>query len=560
MPTLYEAKKQTIGQLLSLTSPPLAVPEWQRSYSWTTSQVDKFWDDLDSFAKRYPDGAMSDREYFLGAVVLVDQDSFMQVLDGQQRLATATVLLSVLAEQVSDFNSDAAAVLVSKYISEYDYALETLSLKLTMNRYDRSFFEREVQRIPRPAEFTPPVPELRSHKLIRSARSFLEKKVSAEYTRLSTEFNPRAAFQWANRYRLILTDHVSVVVVTSTDEDNAADVFETLNDRGIGLSTVDLVRNFVLRKANEQDREEIVELWQDILEIHDDASVELFLRHFWVSRFGDVKRHNLYRTIKKKFEEQGWKSLEFTQNLRDEALVYQDLVSAQDDDVSVRRLLQDIADLNAKVLYPALLSSFVGFANIADRLRVLEALLTLYVRHSVIGHLENSAIENVVFAAATDLRKGRDLDEIVVTKLNGRAPTDEAFVAAFSIAEISRQKTARYVLRELEHHIRATNEMELATPDRVHVEHIYPKTPPQDRRMPQHKAIIDRIGNLTLLDKRLNISIQNAPFEEKLTRAYRASQIEMTKRLDEFATWGIDQIDQRQTTFASQAPRIWPLR
>ena len=53
---------------------------------------------------------------------------------------------------------------------------------------------------------------------------------------------------------------MSVVAVVSGDEDNAATVFETLNDRGIGLSTPDLLRTLLIRRAQEADREEIVDL------------------------------------------------------------------------------------------------------------------------------------------------------------------------------------------------------------------------------------------------------------------------------------------------------------
>ncbi|GLZ09672.1 hypothetical protein Acsp03_71380 [Actinomadura sp. NBRC 104412] len=51
----YEAHRQTIGALLSTTSPRIEVPDWQRSYSWDTSQVDTFWQDLLAFDERYPE-------------------------------------------------------------------------------------------------------------------------------------------------------------------------------------------------------------------------------------------------------------------------------------------------------------------------------------------------------------------------------------------------------------------------------------------------------------------------------------------------------------------------
>ncbi len=69
---------------------------------------------------------------------------------------------------------------------------------------------------------------------------------------------------------------MSVVSVTSTDEDNAAAVFETLNDRGIGLSTPDLLRNLLLRRAADEDaRTRIVAAWKTILDTEEEASVDV---------------------------------------------------------------------------------------------------------------------------------------------------------------------------------------------------------------------------------------------------------------------------------------------
>jgi hypothetical protein len=60
---------------------------------------------------------------------------------------------------------------------------------------------------------------------------------------------PDLAHRWALRIQKVLTEHMSVVTVVSDDEDHAASVFATLNDRGIGLSMPDLLRNLLLRRA-----------------------------------------------------------------------------------------------------------------------------------------------------------------------------------------------------------------------------------------------------------------------------------------------------------------------
>ena len=105
--TTFEPYKKTLGQLLSSTNPPLRVPEYQRDYSWEKEHISEFWADLTAFAGNDSKMKPAD-QYFLGATVLVDNGSFHLVLDGQQPLATATILLAALRDKMDQFNKNAA--------------------------------------------------------------------------------------------------------------------------------------------------------------------------------------------------------------------------------------------------------------------------------------------------------------------------------------------------------------------------------------------------------------------------------------------------------------------
>ena len=189
---------------------------------------------------------------------------------------------------------------------------------------------------------------------------------------------------------------MSVVAVTSSDEDNAAAVFETLNDRGIGLSTPDLLRNFLLRRSPKQDQGRIVEAWQRVLSINEEASVDEYLRHYWVSQYGDVKTRKLYREIKDTIERQNTPSIELSINLAETASVYRNIANADAESSELARTLEAVRALGAKVLYPALLSGYAA-CDIDQEMAKLEvfakALLTLYVRYNVIGGRETTILE-----------------------------------------------------------------------------------------------------------------------------------------------------------------------
>ena len=350
----------------------------------------------------------------------------------------------------------------------------------------------------------------------------------------------------------VVTDHLSIVSVETGDEDSASMVFETLNDRGIGLSTTDLLRTLLFRRGNEEDREEIETCWETVLQL--EGRVDEFLRHYWLSIYGDVKTKKLYRVIKETIETNSLDSLEFSRNLKSSAITYRELING-DDDSDVADLLQAINQLGAKSLLPALLSAEVVEGSEKTKKRFTKGLLVTFMRHNVIGGLQGTRFETFVYGLAKDLRSNSDWDLAYVNMMEF-APTDEQFKVQFRVAQIARQATSRYILTEFEKNLRPTEELKVQTPRKVHVEHIYPKTPIQSERLANHNSLVDRLGNLTLLAKALNQSIQNASFGDK-TAAYTQSDLLITNQLTKFSSWNEQSIDQRQEKMSELAPTLW---
>jgi len=539
-----------------MINPPVLVPDWQRNYSWTTSEVDTFWKDLLAFNEKYPGNHLDSQEYFLGSVVIVESANSHLLLDGQQRLATSAILLSVIRDFHLLYSRDAAIRLSNNFLTDYDDATETNVWKLTLNHYDKDFFKREVLEN-REGNYQEPSPSMESHRLIRKAREYFTTKFKEVFSQIN---DPLANHKWALRIQKVLTKHVSIVAVYSGDEDNAAIVFETLNDRGIGLSTPDLLRNLLLRRARENEREEIIDLWKQILQSEDDVKLKAFLRHFWISQEGDVKTQTLYREIKSYINSNDVNSLDFSRRIAEASAIYRDILSGNDPSESpneeISRLLKDINDLDASIFYPALLSAF-KITDDADILRTfLTAIISVVVRYHVIIRLESSVLEASAFAMAKVLCDSGNFTK-AFEDLRKLSPSDSRFQEAFEKAAVSRNATVRYILRELEQQQRQTEELEVSTPSRVHVEHIYPQTPPPERRWNNHGDAINRLGNLTLLSKKLNIAIRNSDFLTKRP-SYEISEILITKSLAQLADWNFEAVEKRQKTMSDVAPIIWP--
>lgn len=546
----YAPEKRTIGELLSTTNPHIVVPDWQRSYSWTTSHVETFWNDLVDFEKRNP--GTTGREYFLGSVVIVATSNRSNLLlDGQQRIATSAILLSAIRDKIRDYNEDAAKRLQARFLADIDDARGgELLYKLALNAYDAEFFRRKVLEY-RAAGYKEPTPTHASHHLIAEARNYFESEIAAGFAKCKS---PKEGYEWALKIQNVLLNRMSVVAVSSTDEDSAAEVFETLNDRGIGLSTPDLLRNLVMRRAPEGQRLEIVSLWGEVIEFDTDTEIRAFLRHFWISHRGDIKTQRLYREIKDTIVNENIDSLKFSRDLKDASAIYKDIVEARDNDPTAEHALKGITELGATILYPVVLS-VMDAVSPEKRTALLNSLVATYVRHSVIGLLENSKLENIIYRIATELRAGRPAEE-TIKDLALFAPADEDFRRSFERVSIARAATQRYLLRELELQLRATSELTVSPPHKVHVEHIYPQNPETGQSAPNHSQIVNRLGNLTLLDRSLNSSIKNGAFDKKLP-AYSKSELLLTKELTKGSAWNAEAIAERQKVMAESALKIW---
>ena len=165
--------------------------------------------------------------------------------------------------------------------------------------------------------------------------------------------------------------------------------------------------------------------------------------------------------IKRKIELESRDSLEFSRNLQSASITYRDLVAGRDDDADMAALLQDVIQLGAKSLFPALLSAYPIDGD-DERKRLLHGLLVSFVRHRVILGLEGSRFETFAYGLAESLSKEEDW-QAAQERIRAFVPKDDAFKRQFAVARVKRQNTARYVLKKLEEHRRVTGELALSS-------------------------------------------------------------------------------------------------
>jgi uncharacterized protein with ParB-like and HNH nuclease domain len=130
---IFHPEARPLGEILSNTSPPIRVPDFQRDFSWEQEQITEFWSDLIAFGGNDPNNKLIGKAYFLGAAVMVNNGSYHLLLDGQQRLATATILMAVLRDTIRPFKENAATQLQNQFISFEDHLAGGRQDKIELN-------------------------------------------------------------------------------------------------------------------------------------------------------------------------------------------------------------------------------------------------------------------------------------------------------------------------------------------------------------------------------------------------------------------------------------------
>jgi hypothetical protein len=194
-----------------------------------------------------------------------------------------------------------------------------------------------------------------------------------------------------------------------------------------------------------------------------------------------------------------------------------------------------------------------------DQKALAKALVSLVVRHNTVCKLDRSTLETEAFARSKDISNGATLEQILEL-LRVKSPDNMLFAARFGSLNfpVAGNAVARYLLRAFDGIMATTEEISIAGSDRVHVEHIYPQTPRPEHKWTKHDEYVTRLGNLTLLDRRLNEQIKNSTFLVKRDQAYRGSRLEITKHLTQYPDWSPERIEERQAYLCSLANQLWP--
>lgn len=242
------------------------IPYYQRPYAWTTEEArDLLEDIMESMESMDPMGASCDElnPYFLGSIVLIKEDDVgkpdAQVVDGQQRLATTTILLSVLRDLCNDTKYAAG---LSKYIIQEGNPVDGTedTYRLTLSERDKEFFQRHIQTIGNIEQLTKmTTTDNYSQKNIRD-----NAKLFYEILKGNTEKGLKGKTEEERKQLAeFIVKQCCMVVVSTPDSDSAYRIFSILNDRGLNLSHADILKSELIGTLKKELHEDYANLWED---------------------------------------------------------------------------------------------------------------------------------------------------------------------------------------------------------------------------------------------------------------------------------------------------------
>lgn len=568
--TNFNTKNDTYRKLMG-NGLTYRIPRFQRDYSWTEEEWEDLWLDIVGTIKEGGEPA-----HYMGYLVLQsDNDKAFDVIDGQQRLTTMSLIVLAVIKNLQilvaqDIDADRNEQRVNQIRQTYIGYLDPVTLvsrsKLTLNRNNDQYFQNYIVPLG-------PLPQRgfrASEHSLRKAFDWFEKRVRDHVK--STDGDAGVALA---QFVETLSDRLFFTVITVTDELNAYKVFETLNARGVRLSATDLLKNYlfsVLHRDTQHDGElhemelkALEERWEAMVGRLGSESFPDFLRVHWNSRHTFVRQTELFKRIRN--------------DVRDRALVFallRDMESDMDIYLSltqpdvysgtnpqIKEHALELRMFSVRQPFPLLLAAARVLPQ-NEYATVLRTCVIISFRYNVIGNLPTSEQERVYNAVAEKISLGslRRVNEIV-TALQSVYPSDHAFRGDFAekmirTTQSRNNRVVRYILCSLEKHC-VNKDYDFASAD-FNIEHILPEKPGNHWSIfndAQHEAFVYRLGNMTLLRSSPNRDLGNAPYSEKRA-VYADSGFEITRKMAaENDDWTTERIDARQRWMAKQAVGIW---
>ena len=538
-----------------------SIPAYQRPYAWTREQASELLTDLLSFLGDGSESVTDASPYFLGSIVLIKSEGVPKadVVDGQQRLTTLTILLSVLR----GLAEDKKASKITGYIYQEGNEIEDTEnrYRLKLREKDEDFFRRFVQDESKLDDLL---------KLDNSQLSDSQKNIQTNTKYFLTELS---AFSEPQRKRFVqyLMMSCFLVVVSTPDLDSAYRIFSVLNSRGLDLSLTDLLKSEVIGAIPALQQEKYTKIWEDEEEdLGREAFQELFAHIRMIYR-----KAKLRETALNEFRNH-------IQPQKEPQKFIDDVLKPYSDALEIIKTANYQSDKEAEAI-----NSLFRWLNQIDNFDWVPPAILYFSKNSqtpdnlrrFFTDLERLAAGLMILRADINDRVARYAKLLSTIEENLDLYTPQSPLQ-FTVDEVERiVKTLDgdlYLIKRIRQYILLRLDSALAQGEAsydysvITVEHVLPQNPGEGSTWLKWFPIkeeriqyLHRIGNLALLSRKKNSEAQNYDFDKKKEKYFTSRKgivpFALTSQVLQQSEWTPEVINQRQISSIQSLRAIWRL-
>ena len=532
------------------------IPIYQRTYSWTEKQCEQLWNDIIQVSKN-----TEATGHFIGSIVYIEKGIYqvssvpeLQIIDGQQRLTTLSLLLAAFGKAL-DENNDGEDITKNKINNYFLFNSDETGekrYKLVLTQSDKETLASILDGQEHPKNY--------SKNIVNNYKFFQDK-----FTKNNVDLD--ALYQGIGK--LIIVD-----ISLDSNYDNPQLIFESLNSTGLDLSQADLIRNFALMGLDSEKQEEIYNnFWfpmeRDFGHAQGSDIFDRFMRDYLTIKMVQIpNKGEVYSSFKDyhKFVKPSIDDL--VSDIRYYSKFFTKLIFENEEDTQLNQIISDINKLT-EVASPFLLEIYVDYdkkrITKSDMLEIFE-LVESYVFRRATCEIPTSSLNKTFAHLATEIEKDNYLESakaiLALKDTYKRFPNDIEFRENFMSRNIYNSKIKKYIFNKLENYKRK----ELVDVDDYTIEHIMPqnrnlstqwKKDLGEKWFEIQETYLHTIGNLTLTG--YNPELSDKPFSEKrdMEGGFADSPIRLNSSLAKLEHWNEDEIIKRSQELAQKALEIW---
>ncbi|MGY3041397.1 uncharacterized protein with ParB-like and HNH nuclease domain/predicted transport protein [Rhodanobacter sp. TND4EL1] len=561
-----KATEATLLKFLK-NAPQFIIPIYQRNYSWTQEQCNQLWMDL---LRAGRDKKIS--SHFIGSIVYIErglstvvQQESLLVIDGQQRLTTATLLIAALADyfEANDI-AELMDVFSARKLRNY-YLLNPEEdgdrrFKLLLSETDKDTLLAILRKAP-----TPDPSSARIEQNFKLFQQLIETN-KAELEAICTGLD-----------KLVIVD-----VALDRTQDNPQLIFESMNSTGLELSQADLIRNYILMGLEPALQTELyTTYWRPMERGFGQAGYTThfdgFMRHYLTTKTGEIPNvREVYTAFKLYARGRTGDTRELVAEIHAYAGYYCAMALGTEQHPLLRQAFQDLREQKRDVVYPFLLDAYhdyrIGDLSAEELYQALR-LVESYVFRRAVCAIPTNSLNRTFAGLSRSLKKDRYLESLKATFLllpsYRRFPDDDEFQREIKVRNLYKFRNLMYWLRKLENF----NRKEPITVENYTVEHILPQNPElstawKQELGPEYERIqqtwLHTLGNLTLTG--YNSEYSDRPFKYKRDDVtnhdgdpvgLKVSPLMLNQGLGSVETWDENAIRQRADRLAVRAAKVW---